>query len=205
MKSSKIPRKYLLPINFLDKENTVFPLSEKFKTRIFLYSKNMVLHAEENIILHQLFESKENRISHLQKVQNKNFPIIWIFPFMQNSCFCNNFFFSFIETYVSFNHFKDLNLHYKMKYETKLRDFFLLIFNGYSMIYDNFGGNRDPLKQNLALQFCRIGNKDASILTETHINLDKFHHIRNNWFDAIFLSSEDIHAKKIACPASSAS
>ena len=65
------------------------------------------------------------------------------------------------------------------------------------MIYDNFGGNRDPLKQNLALQFCRIGNKDASILTETHINLDKIHHIRNNWFDAIFLSSEDIHAKKL--------
>ena len=65
------------------------------------------------------------------------------------------------------------------------------------MIYDNFGGNRDPLKQNLALQFCRIGNKDASILTETHINLDKIHHIRNNWFDAIFFSSEDIHAKKL--------
>ena len=78
---------------------------------------------------HQLFRSKEDRISHLRKVQNKNFPIIWTFPFVQNSCFCNNFFFSFIETYVSFNHFKDLlNLHYKMKYEAKLRNFFSLNF-----------------------------------------------------------------------------
>ena len=36
----------------------------------------MVFHAEENIILHQLFESKEDRISHLRKVQNKKFAII---------------------------------------------------------------------------------------------------------------------------------
>ena len=36
----------------------------------------MVFHAEENIILHQLFELKEDRISHFRKVQNKNFPII---------------------------------------------------------------------------------------------------------------------------------
>ena len=116
-------------INFLNQKKTVFPISEKFKTRTFPYSENMVFHAKENIILHQLFESKEDRIFHLQKVQNKNFPIIWTFPFVQNSCFCNNFFFSFIETYVSFNHFKDLlNLHYKMKYEAKLRNFFSLNF-----------------------------------------------------------------------------
>ena len=75
MKSSKIPRKYQLSINFLDKKKTVFPISEKFKTRTFWYSKNMVFYAEENIILHQLFESKEDRISHLQKPQNKNFSI----------------------------------------------------------------------------------------------------------------------------------
>ena len=81
-----------------------------------------------------------------------------------------------------------------MKYETKLRDFFLLIFNGYSMIYDNFGGNRDPLKQNLALQFCRNRN---SILTETHIDFDKIHHIRNNWFGTIFFSSGDSHIKRL--------
>ena len=70
MKSSKISRKYQLSINFLDLKKTVFLISERFKTRTFLYSENMVFRAEENIILYQLFES--NRISHLRKVQNKN-------------------------------------------------------------------------------------------------------------------------------------
>ena len=95
IKNSKIPRKYKLSINFLDKKNTIFPTSEKFKTRTFSYSKNMVFHAEKSIILHQLFESKEDRISHLWEVQNNNFPIIWTFPFVQSSCFCNNSFFFF--------------------------------------------------------------------------------------------------------------
>ena len=62
------------------------------------------------------------------------------------------------------------------------------------MIYDNFGG-RDPLKQNLALQFCRNRNKDVSILTETHINLDQIHHIRNNWLSTIFFSPGDSPTK----------
>ena len=35
----------------------------------------MVFHAEENNILHQLFELKEDRVSHLRKVQNKNFSV----------------------------------------------------------------------------------------------------------------------------------
>ena len=63
------------------------------------------------------------------------------------------------------------------------------------MIYDNFNGIRDPLKQNLALQFCRNRNKDVSTLTETHINLDQIHHIRNNWLGAIFFSPGDSHTK----------
>ena len=124
-------KKYQENINFPSSfyiKKTVFPISEKFKTRTFPCSENIVFHAKENIILHQLFESKGDCIYYLRKVQNKNFPIIWTFPFVQNSCFCNNFFFSFIETYVSFNHFKDLNLHYKMKYEAKLRNFFSLNF-----------------------------------------------------------------------------
>ena len=115
-------------INFLNQKKTIFPISKKFKTRTFPYSENRVFHAKENAMLHQLFESKEDCIFHLRKVQKKIFPIIWTFPFMQNSRFCNNFIFSFIETYVSFNHFKDLNLHYKMKYEAKLRNFLPLNF-----------------------------------------------------------------------------
>ena len=63
------------------------------------------------------------------------------------------------------------------------------------MIYVNFGGIRDPLKQNLALQFCRNRNKDVIILTETHINLDQIYHIRNNWLGAIFFSPGDNYTK----------
>ena len=61
-----------------------------------------------------------------------------------------------------------------MKYEAKLRNFFSL---------------------NLALQFCRNRKKDVSILTETHVNLDQMHHIRNNWLDAIVFSPGDSHTK----------
>ena len=56
------------------------------------------------------------------------------------------------------------------------------------MIYANFGGIRDPLKENLALQFCRNWNKDVIILTETRINLDQIHNIRNNCLGTIFFS-----------------
>ena len=73
--------------------------------------------------------------------------------------------------------------------------FFLWISNGHSIIYDNFDGIRDPLKQNVAIQFCENQKKDASILTETHISLDQIHHIRNSSSDAIFFSPEDGYTK----------
>ena len=59
--------------------------------------------------------------------------------------------------------------------ETELRNsFFLSNFSGYSMIYANVGCIRNPLKQDLVLEFCRKQNKHTSILTETHINHDKY-------------------------------
>ena len=61
------------------------------------------------------------------------------------------------------------------------------------MIYVNVGGIRDPLKQDLALEFCRKQNKYISILTETHIKHDQILHIRNNWLGPIFLSSGSSH------------
>ena len=63
------------------------------------------------------------------------------------------------------------------------------------MTYVNFGGIRNPLKQNLVLEFWRKRNKDVSILTETHINLDQIHHLRNYWLGAIFFSPRDSHTK----------
>ena len=49
------------------------------------------------------------------------------------------------------------------------------------------------MKQNLAVQFHGNRNKDVVILTETHINLDQIHHIRNNWLGIIFFSPGDSH------------
>ena len=63
------------------------------------------------------------------------------------------------------------------------------------MIYDHIGGIRDPLKQDLALEFCRNQNKVISILTETHINHDQIHYIRNNWLGSNFFSLGDSHTK----------
>ena len=63
------------------------------------------------------------------------------------------------------------------------------------MTYDNFDGIRDPLKQDVAHQFCRDQSKGVSILTETHINLDQILHIKNNWLGAIFFSPGDSHTK----------
>ena len=65
------------------------------------------------------------------------------------------------------------------------------------MIYDNVDDIRDPLKQDLALEFCRK-NKDISILTELHTNHDQIHHqifIRNNCLGPILFSPGDSHTK----------
>ena len=63
------------------------------------------------------------------------------------------------------------------------------------MIYNHIGGTRDPLKQDLDLEFCRNQKKVTSILTETHINHDQIHHIRNNWLSSNFFSLVDSHTK----------
>ena len=63
------------------------------------------------------------------------------------------------------------------------------------MIYANVGSIRDPLKQDLILDFYRKQNKYISILTETHIKHDQILHIRNNWLGPIFLSPGSSHTK----------
>ena len=59
--------KYHLYINFLAQKKTVFPIYEKFKTRTFQYSVN--------IIFSSTFWLKNPRIFHLQKFLNKNFSV----------------------------------------------------------------------------------------------------------------------------------
>ena len=63
------------------------------------------------------------------------------------------------------------------------------------MIYDHIGGIRDLLKQDLTIEFCRNRNKVICILTETHINHDQIHHIRNNWLGSNFFSLGDSRTK----------
>ena len=58
------------------------------------------------------------------------------------------------------------------------------------MIYANVGCIRDPLKQDLVLEFCRKQNRDNSILTETNINHDKIHQIIKNWLGPIFTQKD---------------
>ena len=50
-------------------------------------------------------------------------------------------------------------------------------------------------KENLAPELYRNQNKDSSISTETHINHDQIHHIRNDWLGSIFFFPGDSHAK----------
>ena len=61
------------------------------------------------------------------------------------------------------------------------------------MIYANVGSIRDPLKQDLALDFYRKQNKYIRILT--HVKHDQILHIRNNWLGPIFLSPGSSHRK----------
>ena len=65
------------------------------------------------------------------------------------------------------------------------------------MIYDHVGAIKDPLKQDVAPEFCRNEKSVISILTETHINHDKIHYTRNNWLGPIFFSPGDIDTKRM--------
>ena len=62
-------------------------------------------------------------------------------------------------------------------------------------MYDHIGGMGDPLKQDLALEFCRNQIKVISILTETPINHNQIYHVRNNWLGSNFFSLGDSHTK----------
>ena len=73
--------------------------------------------------------------------------------------------------------------------------FLLWKFSGYSMIWANVSGIKDPSKQDLALEFCRKQIKYISLLTETHIKHDQILHIRNKWLGPIFLSPGSSHTK----------
>ena len=116
---------------------------------------------------------------------NKNFPIV------QSPFFVIIPVFFLCKLMFLLNILKDLlNLHFKGKCETELRNFFSLIFNGSSMIYAIVGDSKNPLKQNLAFKFYIKQKKGISVLTEIHINHDQMHNTRNNCLLDIFLVLE---------------
>ena len=57
------------------------------------------------------------------------------------------------------------------------------------MLYASVGGIRDPVKQDITLEFCKSENKDICILAESHISHEEIHQIRNNWLGPIFFLS----------------
>ena len=65
------------------------------------------------------------------------------------------------------------------------------------MICANFSGIPDAVKQDLVFGFCKSQNKDISILTETYINQDYIHQIRNNWLGPIFYAPGNTSSKGI--------
>ena len=71
-----------------------------------------------------------------------------------------------------------------------------MTFNGCKMIYDHVDAIRDPLKQDLALEFCKKQNKVTSILTQTHIKHDRIRHIKNNWLSPNFFSPGEFTQKE---------
>ena len=66
------------------------------------------------------------------------------------------------------------------------------------MLYANVGGIRDPVKQEIALEFFRSQNKKSYILAETKkIGQEQIHQIRNNWLGPIFFAPSDTFSKEM--------
>ena len=63
------------------------------------------------------------------------------------------------------------------------------------MLYANVGGIRDPVKQDIAFEFCRSQNKDICILAKTHIGQEQIHQIKNNWLGPISFAPGDTYSK----------
>ena len=63
------------------------------------------------------------------------------------------------------------------------------------MLYAKVGGIRNPVKQEITLEFCRSQNKDICILGETHIGHEQIHQIRNNWLGPIFFAPGETFSK----------
>ena len=90
---------------------------------------------------------------------------------------------------------KDVNLHYKKKCESELRNFFLSVFSMTTSWYRPiFVASEVPWNKIWHCSFAETKAK-ASELAETHINLDQIYQIRSNWLSPIFFSPGNSHTK----------
>ena len=133
IKTFSVISKNHISINFLAQKKTVFPISKlkHYPSRFLKYHATFV-NTKERSSFYQLPASKFQEIfnvtfSCIQKIDNMNFFFLlnMNFSFIRGSCFSNNL---FLKLMFPLNILKDLDLHYKRNYETKLRNFFSLVF-----------------------------------------------------------------------------
>ena len=101
-----------------------------------------------SIVFPLTFWLKKDRISHHRKVQSKNFLVISKYGLFINFLAQKKTAFPSPKSSKQENHFK-----YKKNVKLNEGTIFLSFFSGYYMIYHNVRGIRDPLKQDLALEF----------------------------------------------------
>ena len=131
---------WVISINivFYAKENIILPFSWELKDHL---SRSLQYHTSPVNVNERSFY----QLSALKKISfysqksitpmlplSKKF-IIWTSPFEKSSCFCNNFFLFFMETYVSSKHFirRPSSLFYK-EMSNRIKELFTLwIFSGF--------------------------------------------------------------------------
>ena len=125
--------------------------------------------------------------SFILKFINPSFLFNINFPFVQSSCFYNNFFLS--KKLVSWNHFKRPKANLITRQNVKLNQrIFFSDFSGVKHYIWLFYCHHISLETGSGTWILPKPKKVVSILTETHIKHDQIHHTTNNWFSLIFFS-----------------
>ena len=113
LKKHGIPcwRKYHFASIFWIKRRLYFPSPKNSKQELFRIQKTWYSMLKKLSSYINFSNQKKTVFPISENFKARFSPQYELFLLMQNSCFCNNFFFSFKETHIYFNHFKNLNLH----------------------------------------------------------------------------------------------
>ena len=91
-------------INFLNQREDRISHLRKFQNKNFSVFRKLGIPCWRKYHLTSTFWIKRRQYFPSTKSSKQELPLNMNFSFRANSCFCNNNFFAFIETYVSFNH-----------------------------------------------------------------------------------------------------